>query len=1017
MRSLSSLILLLLLAISLLPQSPHGDKLTINCEECHNPSGWKVDFKTMKFSHGSTDFALLGQHKSLDCRSCHDNLVFSDAKPDCMSCHTDMHNQTVGFECQRCHTSNSWIVNNITQIHRDGRFPLVGAHVTADCQQCHPSSSNLEFQPLGIECVDCHSDDYYATTQPNHSEGGYSTNCVECHNINVFSWTGTNFNHDFFPLTEGHAVNDCNKCHENGDFAGTSPECFSCHEPDYNTTSNPNHNQADISIDCAECHTTKPGWKPAEFKQHDGQYFPIYSGKHNGEWNSCVDCHTQTDNYSDFTCIDCHDHNQNDMDDKHKEVNGYIYESVACLDCHPTGDAEEGFNHNQTNFPLTGGHLSVDCASCHTEGFSGTSTFCFDCHQQDFEGSTNPNHTELDFQNTCDECHSTAPGWTPATFDIHDDFYPLTGGHAEVKDECFSCHESDYSNTTDVCYNCHTQDFNETTNPNHVQIDLTNVCETCHTTNPGWKPAEFPVHDDYYTLEGAHASISTDCASCHNDDYTNTPNTCIGCHQADYDQTTDPPHESTGFSTDCEECHSQIAWEPSTFDHDGQYFPIYSGKHKDEWVNCNECHTTPSNYSMFSCIDCHEHNKTDEDEHHTGVNGYEYISEACYACHPTGDGDDGFNHNMTDFPLTGAHLSVTCADCHEDGYSGTSTFCFDCHTDNYNESSNPDHQAINLPNVCDDCHTTNPDWQPATFPIHNDFYELTGAHESISNECAQCHDGDYNNTTNVCFDCHTTNYNESTNPNHTDLDLPTTCEDCHTTLPDWEPALFPIHDDYYELTGAHTTVDCSSCHDGDYSSTPNICSECHMSNYNESTNPNHVNLDIPTTCEDCHTTTPDWEPALFPIHDDYYVIEGAHVNLDCSECHNGDYNQTPNTCFGCHEDDYNQTSDPPHLSAQFPIDCELCHTQVAWEPSTFDHDNQYFPIYSGSHQGEWNTCSDCHTNPSDYSVYSCTVCHDQSDMDDEHSGVSGYVYESTACFDCHPNGEGDKARIIKRNFN
>ena len=44
------------------------------------------------------------------------------------------------------------------------------------------------------------------------------------------------------------------------------------------------------------------------FSSHDA-YFPIYSGKHKGEWNDCVDCHIQSSNYKIFSCINCHEHN------------------------------------------------------------------------------------------------------------------------------------------------------------------------------------------------------------------------------------------------------------------------------------------------------------------------------------------------------------------------------------------------------------------------------------------------------------------------------------------------------------------------------------------------------------------------------------------------------------------------------------------------------------------------------------------------------------------------------------
>ncbi|MCU0329314.1 MAG: hypothetical protein MUE53_10010, partial [Chitinophagales bacterium] len=117
---------------------------------------------------------------------------------------------------------------------------------------------------------------------------------------------------------------------------------------------------------------------------------------------------------------------------------------------------------------------------------------------------------------------------------------------------------------------------------------------------------------------------------------------------------------------------------------------------------------------------------------------------------------------------------------------------------------------------------------------------------------------------------------------------------------------------------------------------------------------------------------------------------------------------TPNTCVGCHQSDYNSTTNPNHAAAQFPTNCIACHSQSAWSPSTFDHDNLYFPIYSGKHDGEWNLCADCHFNSSNYNLFSCINCHehdDPADMADKHDGVNGYQYNSNACYACHPDGE------------
>ena len=89
------------------------------------------------------------------------------------------------------------------------------------------------------------------------------------------------------------------------------------------------------------------------------------------------------------------------------------------------------------------------------------------------------------------------------------------------------------------------------------------------------------------------------------------------------------------------------------------------------------------------------------------------------------------------------------------------------------------------------------------------------------------------------------------------------------------------------------------------------------------------------------------------------------------------------------------------------MDCLACHSTTAWEPSTFNHDAQYFPINSGEHRGEWQSCATCHIVPTDYRQHSCVGCHEhaQASMDSEHRGVKNYLYDSNACYNCHPRGK------------
>ena len=156
----------------------------------------------------------------------------------------------------------------------------------------------------------------------------------------------------------------------------------------------------------------------------------------------------------------------------------------------------------------------------------------------------------------------------------------------------------------------------------------------------------------------------------------------------------------------------------------------------------------------------------------------------------------------------------------------------------------------------------------------------------------------------------------------------------------------------------------------------------------------------------CHTTNPGWTPATFDH--DFFPLTLGHDIQDCKQCHTaGNYSDESADCVSCHQDDYNQTNDPNHLSAQFPTDCVACHTtNPGWTPATFDHDGQYFPIYSGKHrEGEaWSSCVECHANPASYAVFTCFTCHSQSESNNDHSEVSGYIYDSNACLECHPDG-------------
>ena len=322
-------------------EHPHGKNFKLSCSICHSPKGWTVDKEIYSFDHNTAKLPLTGQHNVVSCKSCHPTLVFTDAKTECIECHTDIHQATAGQDCARCHTTSSWLVTNITELHRYSRFPLLGAHRTADCSDCHRSESMVRFDVTGVNCIDCHREDYMATSNPSHTNAGFSEDCSTCHPVNSNQWTGAGFNHSFFPLVQGHSGPVCAACHTSGTYSDASPECSSCHQQDYIATTNPSHSSLGFPLTCTICHTLEPGWKPASFTEHDTKSFPIYSGNHKGTWTSCTECHANPASYAQFTCLSCHEHNKTSMDEKHREESGYSYTSQACLQCHPRGVGDD----------------------------------------------------------------------------------------------------------------------------------------------------------------------------------------------------------------------------------------------------------------------------------------------------------------------------------------------------------------------------------------------------------------------------------------------------------------------------------------------------------------------------------------------------------------------------------------------------------------------------------------------------------------------------------------------------
>jgi Zn finger protein HypA/HybF involved in hydrogenase expression/mRNA-degrading endonuclease YafQ of YafQ-DinJ toxin-antitoxin module len=294
------------------------------------------------------------------------------------------------------------------------------------------------------------------------------------------------------------------------------------------------------------------------------------------------------------------------------------------------------FDHDTTRFALLGVHEQVGCMNCHKSlVFEDVQSNCSDCHQ-DVHSNT--------VGRECDRCHNENSWLVNIIPEIHEENgFPLTGSHSTL--QCIECHEQEinlrFDRLGNDCANCHLDDFNTAQNPNHIQKGYSQDCIECHDPLAfGW---DGQMYDHgFFPLVGGHNKVG--CTECHGsggfgDD---TPDDCYACHSQDYYNATEPNHVALGYSIDCKECHDvQYGWYASALNHNELYFPITYGAHAqgNAWNECTECHIQPDNYAVFSCIDCHEHNKADMDREHQGEQGYRYASIACLDCHPRGESD------------------------------------------------------------------------------------------------------------------------------------------------------------------------------------------------------------------------------------------------------------------------------------------------------------------------------------------------------------------------------------------
>ncbi len=499
----------------------------------------------------------------------------------------------------------------------------------------HQSHADLE----GLEnCSNCHQ----------FKRKISADNCLDCHTIlnnRIASGKGLHANNEY---------NECEKCHiehQGRDYDlvywPDGKDNFKHELTGYHLEDK--HSQ----LNCSQCHQSKNITNKALFLEKNKDLNKTLLGL-------------------DQDCLSCH------MDEHRSQF------TQECTNCHTMEGWKPAnkFNHQNTNFILTGKHQQVDCGKCHPQvtdnKYNNHPSFskythleyqnCVNCHQDVHNNKFGPN---------CESCHNTA-GWKTVNrnqFDHNRTSFPLKGKH--ITTACEQCHLPGMPikiNQYDRCVDCHT-DYHKN---QFTKIEHIGNCEQCHTEQ-GFTPALFTIekHNSLnFHLEGSHKAVP--CIACHKKTNTGTDyetiqfyypdKKCSSCHK--------DPHNGqvNKFTTKqgCEACHSVASWYTINFDHNQTKFAL-EGRHKN--VSCVQCHVEEdlSNYKTYAfvnlasdCQSCHNDVHLGQFREDRLVDGKNHTN--CDRCHtPANWIAEKFEHNRdASFKLDGAHQSVPCNDCHKE---------------------------------------------------------------------------------------------------------------------------------------------------------------------------------------------------------------------------------------------------------------------------------------------------------------------------------------------------------------
>jgi hypothetical protein len=548
---------------------------------------------------------------------------------------------------------------------------------------------------------------------------------------------------------------------------------------------------------------------------------------------------------------------------------------------------------------------------------------------------------------------------------------PLIEGHKDLeRSRCLECHTPRLGVPDSKCLVCHDLIKAEVLTKTGFHGLSTKTCIQCHSDHKGREFDSTKVDQKTFDhkltgfpLEGKHASLN--CTDCHTEKrkevtklsqlprpndpyYLGLKSSCVSCHAKD------DVHFFQGkfAKKDCSECHGVIGWKPAkNFDHDTQtQYPI-TGRHLT--VSCEKCHVVVADsqpkariyqwpdLTTKTCENCHTspHKKTFSPA---------LLEKHCTECHTdqgwhvilqSGQSGHHFEHSATRFPLTGAHSSLNCKECHlvagSEVYKFSHLkegFCIDCHQNVHLRQFEAPFSA----QTCTQCHTTQSFEKRLPFDHDTTDFKLAGKHSGL--DCTKCHTptpelfplllaprgtpravhsmSKYifaSKAQQFCVDCHTDPHKGANG---------TSCMQCHNEQ-SWKGGAASFHQNF-QLTGVHYTLQCNECHVGSrkLEGQSQNCVLCHEKD--------DIHGRMLPNCQTCHEQQ-FWEATKFKHSMTNFPLLGAHRTIDCNACHaNNIYKGLPSTCNICHIKDALSFTGQPNHQLLLGISCSNCHNQFSF---------------------------------------------------------------------------------------